>query len=601
MSTQDQDDIAIRGDRMPRDAGDHQWVELISKISKVEPFSYLNEDEVVEVADRFTWFTALGGKTLIRQGDPSDELYIVVSGALGVYIRVESGGERFLGRIGPGETVGEMGIISGEPRSATVRALRDAEVLAIAKVEWDSFANRHPGALRGVTRLLIERLRAAQSGGGAKAFERSLTVIPHDPLVDVAAFAKKLVASLARYHTVVCVTQEVADGRSLDWFREVEAAHNLVVYVAEPGPTPWTLACLRQADSLLLVARGGQPAQPFEALRFDDAPETIRPADLALIWDPSATIHGTAEWLNMMDVKMHHHIRGDGDIERLARLMTGRAVGLVLAGGGARGVAHYGVCWAFRDHGVPIDIVGGTSIGSIVAGMIAAEWPRDQMMHCYRDTFSGRSPVTDFTIPTVALLSGRRIGQWLEKWFGSVEIEDLPIGFFCLSTNLTKGGPAVHARGKLGTWIRASISIPGIFPPLIDDGQIYVDGGVINNMPVDVLRGIGRGPIVAVDIHSDTPFAASKEPKVKRFPWSNTYQGPTIFQVLWRVATINAAASYGSARFQPDVLLKPNLGTIGLLDWKGLETTMTSAYDYTVEKMPAIKEKLFGMAPTRNW
>ncbi len=106
---------------------------------------------------------------------------------------------------------------------------------------------------------------------------------------------------------------------------------------------------------------------------------------------------------------------------------------------------------------------------------------------------------------------------------------------------------------------------------------------------------------MAVDIHSDTPFTASKEPKVKRFPWSNTYQGPTIFQVLWRVATINAAASYGSARFQPDVLLKPNLGTIGLLDWKGLELTMTSAYDYTVEKMAGIKESLFGSEPTRNW
>ncbi len=140
---------------MPRDAGDHQWVELISKISKVEPFSYLNEDEVVEVADRCPWFTALGSKTLIRQDDESDELFIVVSGALGVYIRTESG-ERFVGRIGPGEVVGEMGLISGEPRSATVRCLRDAEVLAIAKVEWDSFANRHPGALRGVTRTLIE-------------------------------------------------------------------------------------------------------------------------------------------------------------------------------------------------------------------------------------------------------------------------------------------------------------------------------------------------------------------------------------------------------------------------------------------------------------
>jgi NTE family protein len=583
---------------MPREASENQWVALISKVA---PFSYLAEEELYEIADCFTWFTALGGKTLIQQGDPSDELFIVVSGALGVYIRADSGAERFVGRVGSSETVGEMGLISGEPRSATVRCLRDAEILAIAKKEWDAFAEHHPGALLAITKTLISRLRAAQSAAAPKPFERSLAIIPSDPEIDITDFAAKLVAALATYHTVVCVSAANAAGRALEWFREIEAGHHLVVYVADPGPTPWTQLCLRQADSLLLVARGGRSPAPFDALRFDSTPETIRPMDLALVWEPDATIKGTAAWLTLHDFKMHHHIRNDGDIARLARLMTGRAIGLVLAGGGARGVAHYGVIWALRDHGVPIDLVGGTSIGSIVAGMVASEWPRDKMMHCYQDTFSGRSPLTDFTIPTVALLAGRRLAQWLEKWLGGIAIEDLPISFFCLSTNLTKGGPAVHNRGSLASWIRASISIPGILPPLIDDGHIYVDGGVINNMPVDIMRAIGRGPVIAVDIHSDTPFTASKEPKSKGFFSRGKPQGPTIFQVLWRVATINAAATYGSAAFQPDVLLKPDLGSIGLLDWRGLEKTMITAYESTVAHIDEIKEKIYAAPPTRNW
>jgi NTE family protein len=583
---------------MPREAGESQWVALISKVA---PFSYLPENQLLEIASSFTWFTALGGKTLIRQGDPSDELYIIVSGALGVYIQGDAGSERFVGRIGPGETVGEMGLISGEPRSATVRCLRDAEVLAIAKKEWDAFAESHPGALLAITQTLITRLRAAQSDRPPKPFERSLAIIPSDPQLDIASFAQKLVTDLALYHSVMCVTREVAAGRSLDWFRELEAGHNLVVYVAEPGPTPWTQLCLRQADSLLLVARGGEEPHPFEALRFDGTPDTIRPLDLALVWDKDTTIKGTAGWLALLNVKMHHHIRSDADIERLARLMTGRAIGLVLAGGGARGVAHYGVIWALREHGIPIDIVGGTSIGSIVAGMVAAEWPREKMLQCYEDTFSGRSPLTDFTIPTVALLSGRRITAWLDKWFGGIDIEDLPLGFFCLSANLTKGGPAIHDHGRLATWIRASISIPGIFPPLINESEIYVDGGIINNMPVDVMRQIGRGPIIAVDIHSDTPFTANRERKSRGFPWRRAPQGPTIFQVLWRVATINAAATYGSARFKPDVLLKPNLGAIGLLDWRGLGKTMDDAYRYTIAHIDEIKEVLYSLAPTRNW
>ena len=524
-----------------------------------------------------------------------------MSGGLGVYVESDAGGERFVGRIGAGETVGEMGLISGEPRSATVRCLRDAEMLAIAKKEWDAFVERHPGALLAITQTLISRLRAAQSDRQPKSFERSLSIIPSDPELDIDSFAKKLVANLAKYHSVVCVTRQIAMGRSLDWFRELEAGHNLVVYVAEPGPTPWTQLCLRQADSLLLVARGGQSPQPFEALRFDSTPETIRPVDLALVWEKDAAIKGTAGWLALHEVKMHHHIRSDADIERLARMMTGRAIGLVLAGGGARGVAHYGIIWALREHGVPIDIVGGTSIGSIVAGMVAGEWTREKMLQCYEDTFSGRSPLTDFTIPTVALLSGRRIGQWLEKWFGGLDIEDLPLGFFCLSANLTKGGPAIYDHGRLATWIRASISIPGIFPPLIDNGEIYVDGGIINNMPVDVMRQIGRGPIIAVDIHSDTPFTASKEPKSRVFGWRSAPQGPSIFQVLWRVATINAAATYGSARFKPDVLLKPTLGAIGLLDWRGLGKTMEDSYQYAIAHMDEIKSALDATQPTRNW
>ncbi len=583
---------------MPREMGDNLWVALISKVA---PFSYLAEEELLEIANDFTWFTALGGKTLIKQDDPSDELFIVVSGALGVYIRTGSGEDRFVGRIGPGEVVGEMGLISGEPRSATVRCLRDAECLAIAKEAWDAFTARHPGALLAITKTLIARLRAAQSEQGPKRFDRSLAIIPHDPGIGGNGFAQKFAASLGAYHSVVCVTREMADGRSHDWFRELETQNNIVVYLAEAGPTPWTQLCLRQADSLLLVARGNNKVSEFDALRFDNTPEAIRPMDLALLWDADATITGTANWLALHEFKMHHHIRGDSDIERLGRLMTGKAIGLVLAGGGARGVAHYGVIWALRDHGIPVDIVGGTSIGSIVAAMVAGEWTREKMLHCYRDTFSGRSPLTDFTIPTVSLLAGRRLGLWLEKWFGGTAIEDLALSFFCLSTNLTVGGPAVHDRGEVTTWIRASIAIPGVLPPLIHDSSIYVDGGVINNMPVDIMRQIGRGPVIAVDIHSDTPFTSSNETKSRVFGLWTKPQGPSIFQLLWRVATINAAATYHSAHFKPDVLLKPDIGSIGLLDWKGLEASMGKGYDYTVAHIDEIKAKLLATPPTRNW
>ena len=373
-----------------------------------------------------------------------------------------------------------------------------------------------------------------------------------------------------------------------------------MVYLAEPGPTPWTQLCLRQADSLLLVARGERRATAFDALRFDSTPGSIRPLDIALMWDEGAPIKGTSAWLALHDFRMHYHIRGATDLERLARLITRKAIGLVLSGGGARGVAHYGVTWALRDHNVPIDIVGGTSVGSIVAAMVASEWPRDKMEHCYDETFSGRSPLTDFTIPTVALLSGRRLAAWLEKWFGGLVIEDLPLSFFCLSTNLTAGRSAVHDRGLLTRWLRASISIPGILPPVINEGQIFVDGGVINNMPVDIMHRIGCGPIITVDIQSATPFTASKEARREGFLRRSAPRQPSIFELLLRVATINSAATHGSAQSRSDILLKPDIGSIGLLNWKGLKTSMIKSYDYTVAHMDEIKATLLATAPTKN-
>jgi NTE family protein len=580
---------------MPREARDNPWVAMISRVA---PFSFLAANELVEIADCFTWFTALGGKTIVQQGDPSDALYIVVSGALGVYSRDSDGQERFFGRIGPGETVGEMGLISGEPRSATVRCLRDAELLAIAKNEWDAFTEKHPGAFRAITQTLISRLRTARSE--TRPPDRSLAIIPHGADVDGVDFAGRLVCSLATWHSAVCLTRDMAAGHGLDWFRELEANHDLVVYLADPEPTPWTRQCLRRADSLLLVARGERPATAFEALRFDITPESIQPMDIALIWDEGAPIKGTSAWLALHDFRMHHHLRGAADIGRLARMITRNAIGLVLAGGGARGVAHYGVIWALRDHQVPIDIVGGTSIGAIVAAMAAAEWSRDKMERCYDDSLSGRGLLTDFTLPVVALLAGRRLDVWLEHWFGGLAIEDLPLPFFGLSTNLTLGGSAVHVRGPLSKWLRASISIPGILPPVIHEGQIFVDGGVINNLPVDVMHRIGRGPVIAVDIQSDTPFTAAEISRSNWFPYRGAPRRPGILELLWRVATINSAASHGSARFASDILLRPDIGSIGLLNWKGLRSSMIRSYDYTVANMEEIKAKLLARSPTRN-
>ena len=184
---------------------------------------------------------------------------------------------------------------------------------------------------------------------------------------------------------------------------------------------------------------------------------------------------------------------------RVARLLTGTGLGLVLSGGGARGLAHVGVLRALREHGLDIDIIMGTSMGSLVGAAASLEWEYDKFVEQAR-RLANTNPWFEITIPKLSLLAGRTIRQSLLRWFEDIQIEDTPIPFACVSANLSTGQVAVHQSGSLETWIRASTAVPGVFPPVILHDAVHVDGGVLNNMPTDLVRDNGAGFIIAVDV-----------------------------------------------------------------------------------------------------
>ncbi len=176
----------------------------------------------------------------------------------------------------------------------------------------------------------------------------------------------------------------------------------------------------------------------------------------------------------------HHHLRGPADYDRVVRLLTGRAVGLVLSGGGARGFAHLGVVRALREHGVPIDLVGGTSMGAILAAGVASEWSHEELVRRFKRCFVDTNPLSDYTLPLVSLVSGRKVSTLLRSELGDIDIEDLPLPYFCVSSNLTTGRMSVHQQGTLWRWLRASVAIPGVLPPVFQGGEVFVDGGAMN-------------------------------------------------------------------------------------------------------------------------
>jgi NTE family protein len=299
----------------------------------------------------------------------------------------------------------------------------------------------------------------------------------------------------------------------------------------------------------------------------------------------------TTPWLELRPGLPHHHVRTTADIARIARLLTGRGLGIVLSGGGARGFAHLGVLRAIREAGVEIDAVGGTSIGAIIAAGAALEWPTEDLTSRMRRSFVETNPLNDYTLPFVSLVSGRKVTRLLKSEFAETRIEDAPITFFCVSSNLSSGQLALHRRGELWRWLRAAVAIPGVLPPLVHGGELFVDGATINNLPVDVMRDIGLGRVIGVDAAGEGAFTTDTidsdvPPLWRMLAWVRGRKQPVnILQILWRAGMINNASNRAARQELTDLLLQPPLERIDVLHWREFERAVAIGYEYARERL----------------
>jgi NTE family protein len=293
----------------------------------------------------------------------------------------------------------------------------------------------------------------------------------------------------------------------------------------------------------------------------------------------------------------HHHVRLDihSDFDRLARLLTGHAVGIVMAGGGARAFGHIGVVKALRASGVPIDLVGGTSMGAIVAATVASRWPEEQVIAQFRRDFVENNPLSDYTVPLISLFRGRRVTRMLREAFGEQDIEDLVLPFFCVTANLTTSLADIHSIGRLWRWLRASVAIPGVIPPFNEAGEVHVDGGVIDNFPVRAMRKLGRGMTIGVDIDTGGALAAGADVSepwsawqfFRRLIWkrNETLPIPSIVRILLRAALAASTARAAEDRAAADLLIVPPMTHIDLLDWTSFDQAIEIGYRTTMEAL----------------
>lgn len=580
-------------------------VDQRARLARLPLFHGMDAELLDAIAAELTWFALPGGATLFSQGDDAEAMYVVVYGRLSVIVEDENGISHTVAQIGPGEIAGEMGFISDEPRSATLVALRDCELLELERQAFEHLVRQYPDALLHIARQLAKRLR--QSTNARPDTGQSPTTImvtagaPGAPSRELAA---RLAQALESLNEKTAVLDRQALNQETGWFHRLEGSHRHVLYVAEHGDEQrWVQRCLRQSDCILVVAQAGsEPPPGSDAVPLATASPT-RPLELVLVNpDDAEQPEGARAWMQHLPFEFHCHVRmgNAADMQRLARLVLRRAVGLALSGGGARGFAHAGVIRAVREAGVPIDLIGGTSIGSIMGGAAALGWDDERIAEMVRRHFDSDRAFHEYTLPIVSLFRGRRMTTMLRDLFGESRLEDTWLPFLCVSTNLTTGTLSVHREGLLWRAIRASVSLPGLLPPVIEAGQVLVDGGMINNFPSNIMSQLNRGRVIGVDVGKVRGLTAMVEDIEPRSLWWLLRNGrrslPGIVNLLMSSVMVSSTAQAAECRSHADLLLEPPLETISILDWAAHDAAMDLGYRHARDALAQSDVRvLFGL------
>jgi NTE family protein/lysophospholipid hydrolase len=576
-----------------------------------EVFGELDAQTLRHVESELDWVELAPGEALFEQGDPSDCMYVVVSGRL-IGVRSTGRTRHASVEIGRGESIGEMGFFAGEPRSLTIYARRASHLVRFEKPTFDRLSVEHPHAMLYITQLLIRRLRVV-SGFVRESYERSnIVVLPLGAQARATGFTARLVEALRVHGKTLYVSSERLDefigvpgfaqtpsDSPLDLALEAglddrEAGYRYAVYECDAGDTQWTRRCVERADRILLLADADtDPAlSAIEKTLLPAEPDLSAARRTLVLLHPETTQipSGTRFWLAPRHLDAHCHLRRDrgADFARLARILTGNAIGAVLGGGGARGFAHVGVIRALREAGIPIDLIGGTSMGALIAVQPALGWDDRTMREANRAAFVERKPVSfaDYTVPVYSLVDGRRLERSLMGRFGDTRIEDLWTGYFCVSSNLTRAEPTVHRDGPVWRAIRASLSLPGVFAPVVEGGELLVDGGILNNLPGDIMRQLGGGWVIAVDVGLDrdleVPGAGLPPPWKVLLHWLNPFarpiELPSIVKLIMRTTLLSSVQKSESAKKLVDLYIQPPVGRFGLMQFRAFEDIAEAGY-----------------------
>ncbi len=559
------------------------------------------------------WIQLVRGDALFRQGDASDGLCVVVSGRLQIVRTNSDGTTVVLGEATPGESIGEMGFFTREPRTADVIAVRDSLVVKFTTEAFERIISMHPEIVRDLMRMQIGRM--ARTAHIPNLAATSIAIVPlrlKTPFAEVVQRIAQAVGTDLHLDSE-SIDRELGAGTAqlpendtqseklVSWLNQHESRYGIIVYEADTGPTEWTERCLRQADHVVLVADASEDPSPAEIERLL-ASGPVGPRRSLVLLHPNGDCLpvGTKRWLEHRRVDNHYHVRWDrpDDFARVGRFLTGRAVGVVLGGGGARGFAHVGVLRAMQEAGVPIDMIGGTSMGASLAAQHAMGWTPAKIEDVNRQVWVEIAPHKELTLPILSIVGNRGSTRCGQMMYGDALIEDLWIPFFCVSSNLSTAAAHIHRTGSLLWAVTASASIPGVAIPVLADGQLLVDGALMNNVPGDILRELGCGRVIIseVSVEQDADFTCARVPSVwdvvkgKIMRRKELRPFPSMLGILMRAAMLASARREREIMADADLVFHPPINQFALMDFESLHAIVQVGYDYARAELSTWRE-----------
>ncbi|MGA8257551.1 MAG: DHA2 family efflux MFS transporter permease subunit [Nocardioides sp.] len=502
----------------------------------------LHPDVIAELNGRGTKIDLQAGRDLFREGEPGDCLHVLLSGRL--LVRQHDAVVADLGR---GSVVGELAVLSGSARSATVTAARDSTLLQIAADDMREVLTGHPAAYASVAEVLADHVRQSPAGAVAPAVPAVIAVVSVTG-PEPRAVAAELIELIEEHLRVIDPGVVTAEG-----LERAEQAVDRVVLVAGSDDDEWRNFCLRHADRVVLVGEGS-PRLPVPAENCELV--LTGPVD-------DEQVHA---WLVATGARRAHLVDRPGSmgLRPLAARLAGRSVGLALAGGGARAMSHVGLLYELEGAGIEVHRVAGVSVGAYIGAAYAAGWSVAHVEELLRAEFVQRKPVSDWTFPRYALSRGARIRQGAERVFGDLTAETLPRELTVVATDIYRREAVPLRSGLLREITCASAAIPGLLPPVRVGDRMLVDGAVTGNLPVPHLVAEGVGPVIAANL--GVGGAGPRDHVVPRTP--------ALGETLMRALLFSSGDHDLRATQQADIVVTAQTRDIGLLEFHQMDAAI---------------------------